>query len=186
MIDLSTNEQKWPVRVLVLRAAWQFIIQPLVMHLPRSLGWARIVALRLFGARIGSRCLIMPGVRVLMPWNLSLDNFVAIGAGVDIYNFAMVSIGSHTVVSQHVYLCTGTHDYTRASMPLTYRPISVGKYAWLCARAYIGPGVSIDEGVVVGACAVLSKSTTTPWSVWAGNPAVLLKKRRMAPEGERV
>jgi putative colanic acid biosynthesis acetyltransferase WcaF len=61
-------------------------------------------------------------------------------------------------------------------MPLVTAPITVGADAWICARAFIGPGVAVGEGAVVGACAVVMKDVP-PWTVVAGNPARLIKER---------
>ena len=75
-------------------------------------------------------------------------------------------------------------------MPLIGGPISIGEDAWVCARAFIGPGVKVGPGAVVGACAVVSK-TVPDWTVVAGNPAREVKKRRIptaptiATEGRR-
>ncbi len=75
-----------------------------------------------------------------------------------------------------MHLCAGTHDYADPSMPLLKPPITVGDQAWVCADAYIGPGVTIGEGAVVGARAVIVKDVP-PWTIVAGNPARPIKKR---------
>ena len=63
-------------------------------------------------------------------------------------------------------------------MPLVIRPITIGKSAWVCAEAFIGPGVTVGEGAVVGArsCVV---SDVAPWNVVGGNPAKFLKVRTL-------
>ncbi len=61
-------------------------------------------------------------------------------------------------------------------MKLLKPPITVGDQAWVCTDAYIGPGVTIGEGAVVGARAVVVKDVP-PWTIVAGNPAKTLKKR---------
>jgi len=54
----------------------------------------------------------------------------------------------------------------------------LGKNVWVCAEAFIGPGVRVPEGCVLGARAVVVKSIIEPWTVWAGNPAEMKKKRK--------
>jgi putative colanic acid biosynthesis acetyltransferase WcaF len=63
-------------------------------------------------------------------------------------------------------------------MPLVRREIVIKDKAWICAGAFIGPGVTIGEGAVVGARACVMKEVP-PWTVVAGNPARVVKKRRM-------
>jgi putative colanic acid biosynthesis acetyltransferase WcaF len=112
-----------------------------------------------------------------MPWNLKLADHVAIGEGVNVYNFATVSIGRMTVVSQFTHLCTGSHDHERADMPLTYAPITIGEQAWVATDVYVSPGVTIADGAVVGARSVVIKSLLEPWTVYAGHPCRKIKPR---------
>jgi putative colanic acid biosynthesis acetyltransferase WcaF len=177
MIDLSQSRTAWPLSMLARRALWQYGLQPLVRWLPKSLSPLRVVALRIMGARIGPACLILPGVRVLMPWNLELADHVAIGEGVNIYNFAKITIGRMTVVSQFTYLCTGSHDHERIDMPLTFAPISIGEQSWLAADVFVAPGVTIADGAVVGARSVVTRSLPDSWTVYAGHPCRRIKAR---------
>ena len=183
VIDLKKSRQRWPVNIILRRIAW-LIAQPLMLLPTRQMSFLRIGILRLFGATIGANCLIMSKVRVLMPWNLVLDDFVAIGNSVEIYNFAQVRIRRMTVISQRCYICTGSHDYTNPTMPLIWKPIGIGEECWVAAEAFIAPGVTVANGVVVGARSVVTKSIESPWSVWAGNPAKHVKNRAMKDSSE--
>jgi putative colanic acid biosynthesis acetyltransferase WcaF len=73
----------------------------------------------------------------------------------------------------------GSHDIDSENFQLIAKPIVLEKHVWVCAEAFIGPGVSVTEGCVLGARAVVVKSITEPWTVWAGNPAVLKKQRKI-------
>lgn len=178
-IDLTLSVTQWGWRVKLARGLWTYTAEPLVRWLPKAFSPVRIACLRLFGARIGRRCLILPGVKILMPWNLVLEEFVAIGRSVDIYNFAPVTIHRMSVVSQRCYLCTGSHDYSDPAMPLVYKPIDIGSECWIAAEAFIAPGISVADGVVIGARSVVTRSIETPWTVWAGHPAKPVKARKM-------
>jgi putative colanic acid biosynthesis acetyltransferase WcaF len=61
-------------------------------------------------------------------------------------------------------------------MPLLKPPIEIGDNAWICADAFLGPGVTIGEGAIVGARAVVTKNVP-PWTIVAGNPAKFVKNR---------
>ncbi len=113
---------------------------------------------------------------VYFPWNLTVGEWSALGEDVLIYNLGPITIGEKVTISHRAHLCAGTHDYTRPDMPLLKPPIVVGDQAWVCAEAFVGPGVSIGEGAVIGARAVVVKDVA-PWTVVAGNPAREIKKR---------
>lgn len=138
-------------------------------------GW-RATLLRAFGARVGRQCTIRRTSRVYYPWKLVLGDFSSLGDAAEVYNLGPVTIGQRVTVSQEAYLCAGTHDYTRITMPLVTMPITIGDDAWICARAFVGPGISIGEGAIVAACAVAVKDVP-PWTIVGGNPAKAVKTR---------
>jgi putative colanic acid biosynthesis acetyltransferase WcaF len=177
-IDLSRSNTNWPLRLKLRRGLWTYVLEPLVRWLPKAFSPLRVAALRSMGAHIGPNCLILAGVRVLMPWNLHMEDHVALGECVNIYNFAPVKIKRMTVVSQFTYLCTGSHDYKLANMPLIYEPITIGEQVWVAAGVFVAPGIAIADGVVVGAMSVVSRSPDQAWAVYAGNPCKYLKSRR--------
>jgi len=144
---------------------------------PKRLGNRfRIFLLRSFGAKIHGTPLIHQTCRILLPWELEVGEFSAIGNDVEIYNYARVSIGTMTVISQYSYLCTGTHDYQHPHMPLIWAPISIGSECWIAAGVFLGPGVDIGSGVVVGARSVVTKAMPA-WTVCVGNPCKPIKTR---------
>jgi putative colanic acid biosynthesis acetyltransferase WcaF len=174
--DLTAGVYKWSMLVKLKRLLWNFVWYALAYWGPRKLSWLRVILLRLFGASIGQRVLICSRVKVLMPWNLVIGNATAIAERVDIYNFDLVEIGSHVVVSQDTLLCTGTHDYRDPVFPLIWKPIKICDKSWVAARSIILPGVTLGEGTVIGAGSVVSKNIPD-WSVGAGNPCVVVKQR---------
>jgi putative colanic acid biosynthesis acetyltransferase WcaF len=88
-------------------------------------------------------------------------------------------------VSQYAFLCTATHDYEDPDFSLIMKPIDVGDYAWIGARAFVGPGVSIGEGAVVGATASVYRDVPE-WTVVGGNPAKVIKQRIMKGTRQRA
>ncbi|MBL4902025.1 MAG: hypothetical protein JKY62_05185 [Desulfocapsa sp.] len=77
--------------------------------------------------------------------------------------------------------CHLIHDYSSSSLPLTKPPITIGDQCWICADSFIGPGVVINEGAVVGARSVVIKDVKV-WSIVAGNPAKHIKDRHVKYE----
>lgn len=151
------------------RLAWM-LAQPLFRWSPRPFfGWRRFL-LRAFGARLGQHVHVYPSTVVTMPWNLDVGEWASLGEHVLIYNLGPVAIGARATISLRAFLCAGTHDARRADMPLIKPPIVVGAQAWICADAFIGPGVSIGEGAIVAARTVAVRDIPA-WTIVAGNPA---------------
>ena len=170
-VDLLQYQEAHPHRLK--RIVWWWLNTTIYSLLWNS---ARIALLRMFGARIGRRCLFCRRVTVFAPWNLAVEDAVCIGPGAELYNKAPLSIGTQTVISQDAYLCTAGHDVTSPRMAPISKPIVIGSQCWVGAKAAILPGVELGEGAVIGACAVVAKSVP-PWSIAVGNPARVVKKR---------
>ena len=176
-LDRTAN-YPYPRRSYLGRIAWGIVRNTVFRwSLPRAFAWRRFL-LRLFGAQIGPNNYIRPNVRIFHPWKLRTGEWCSMADGVVIYNLGPVTVGSHTVISQDAYLCAGTHDYTRADLPLLLSPIMVGSGVWICAGAFIGPSVTIGDNVVVAARAVVVKDVP-PGMVVGGNPARVIKPRPM-------
>ncbi len=159
-------------RILWSVGVWFFRLSP-----RPCFGWRRFV-LRCFGAKIGVHVNTYSSTKVYFPWNLMVGNWSAIGEDALIYNLGPVTIGAKVTISHRAHLCAGTHDYTRADLLLLKPPIVIKDQAWVCADAFVGPGVVVGEGAVVGARAVVMKDVA-PWTVVAGNPARAIKTREL-------
>lgn len=160
------------------RFLWEWTQRTLIRYSPRRAhGWRRFW-LRAFGARMTPTSCTKASTRVFHPWLFTMGEYSAIAEDVTIYNLGPVSIGSHTVISQDAYVCAGSHDYTKAHLPLTRPSITIGSGVWVCAGAFVGPGVNIGDNAVVGARAVVT-GDVPPGMVVAGNPARVIKERRM-------
>lgn len=160
------------------RGLWGVVWLTLFRPSPRPLHAWRVALLKLFGARIGTHFHIHASARVWAPWQFEAGNHVGVGEGVNFYNMARLTIGHNAVISQGAHLCGGTHDYNAANFQLRAAPIHIGERAWVCTEAFIGPGVTVPPGCVVGARAVMMRTPVDgAWGVYAGNPAVRVKSR---------
>jgi putative colanic acid biosynthesis acetyltransferase WcaF len=102
----------------------------------------------------------------------------ALSDDVDCYCVDKVTLGDHVTVSQYAFLCTASHDICSPDMRLVSAPISVGSSAWICAGVFVAPGVTVAEGAVCAARAVVVKDVP-PWTVVGGNPAHFIKSRQL-------
>lgn len=160
------------------RLVWNFVYMLLFKYSPRPLHSWRSFLLRAFGGKIGRGVHIYPKVKIWAPWNLIIHDEVGVADGVDLYSQGIITLGYRAIISQRAYLCTGTHDYTLKGHPLYTRPINIGPMVWVAAESFIGPGVTIGEGAIVGARAVVFKDVA-PWEVVGGNPAKFIKNREL-------
>lgn len=116
----------------------------------------RCSILRWFGARIGEGVLIKHRVTVQWPWKLTIGDNSWIGTGAELYNIDDIVIGNDVSVSQHTYLCTGSHDRDSPTFEFDNGPITIDDGAWLCARSTVLRGVTVGANAVVGATALVS------------------------------
>ena len=136
----------------------------------------RTSILRLFGARIGKGVIIKPHVQIKFPWRLSIGEHSWIGENVWIDNLADVFISDHVCISQGVYICTGSHDWSTTGFDLVVKSVSIGKKAWIGAKSLVAPGCAIGEGTVL-TLGTVAIGRLEPWVVYSGSPAVPKKRR---------
>jgi len=140
-------------------------------------GW-RCFVLRRFGARIGTGVRIYGSARIWYPRHLVMADFSCLGPEVECYSQGTITIGRYAIVSQRAHLCAGTHDISDPQFQITPRPIVLGERCWIAAEAFVGPGVHIGNGTVLGARGVAMKDLAE-WTVYSGNPAAAVKQRRL-------
>ena len=163
----------WYVQLWWLAQATLFAWSPQFMY-----GWRRWL-LRRFGARVGRGVIVRPTARVQFPWKLSLGDYCWIGDDVGLYSLGPIDVGAHAVVSQRSYLCTGSHDPADVAFPIFARPIVVEPEAWIATDVYVGPGVTIGHGTVVGARSSVYRDLPGG-KIALGNPARVVRDRPRA------
>lgn len=176
-MDMKNYKNRHSLKSKLARVVWEIVWLTLFRPTPRYClhAWRRFL-LRLFGAKLAQGVRVLPSCKVWQPWNLEMEEYSCMAEDVECYSVDKITIGANAVVSQGAFLCGASHDISSPTMELTYAPISIGRGAWVASRAFVGMGVTIGEGAVVGACAVVTKDVE-PWSVVAGNPAKFIKKR---------
>jgi putative colanic acid biosynthesis acetyltransferase WcaF len=138
--------------------------------------------LRAFGAKMAPGSNAYASARIWAPWNLTMAADSCLADRVDCYCVAPVTIGPHATISQYSYLCSASHDYRDPTMPLVIAPIVIGAEAWVAADVFIGPGVQIGEGAVVGARSTVTQDVQ-PWVVVAGSPPIIRRQRTKFARG---
>ena len=136
----------------------------------------RLMILRLFGANVHSSCRFRRLTRFECPWNLTAGKNCSAGDRAMLYCLGPVTLGDRVSISQNAHICAGTHDITRSDLPLVRPPITIGDDTWIAADAFVGPGITIGERVILGARGCAFTNLESDW-IYGGNPAKKLRPR---------
>lgn len=136
----------------------------------------RVFLLRLFKAKIDWTCRIKRTVRFDCPWNFTAGRNCALGDYVIVYALGPITLGRRVTVSQYSHLCAGSHDFTHRYLPLIKPPITLENDVWLGADAFVGPGVTVREGALLGARGSAFKDLDA-WTIYGGSPAYRMRER---------
>ena len=175
--DQYKYRSKTSPREKLKRVIWNFVWLLAFRPTPRwALSKWRVGLLKLFGAKIGAGCLVSPKCKIWAPWNLEMGELVCLADDVDCYCVDKIIIGSKVAVSQRAFLCTASHEIETYHRELIHAPISIEDHVWVCAEAFVGPGITIEHSAVIAARAVVTRNVEA-YAVVGGNPARLLKQR---------
>jgi putative colanic acid biosynthesis acetyltransferase WcaF len=165
----------------VIRALWNVVWLALASWTPSFMAPWRRLLLRLFGARMGPRAKVYGSTRVWYPPLLDMRAGAVMAQKVNCYNQDWIVLDEGALVSQGAHLCAGSHNIDDDSFQLITKPIVIGKNAWIAAEAFVGPGVTVQDGAVLGARAV-AFSDIGPGMIFIGNPAKFHRYRKNAGE----
>ena len=166
----SPYESPWSYREKMGMALWQLSWTLFCVWTPKPLNPWRLLWLRLFGATIHGKPFVHQRARIAIPWNLTMHDLACLGDRANAYSLGQIEIHRDATVAQEAYLCTGTHQFDSPTRALQTAKITIGEGAFICARAFILPGMNIGSKAIVGACAVVTRDVPAGIRV-AGNPA---------------
>lgn len=105
------------------------------------------------------------------------------GIGIDCELYGPISLGSDVMMGPEVVIYTSGHAHDRIDIPMRLqgaseiKPVSIGNDVWIGRRVMIMPGVTIGNGVIIGAGAVVTKDVPD-YAVVGGVPARILRYRK--------
>jgi acetyltransferase-like isoleucine patch superfamily enzyme len=116
--------------------------------------------------------------------NVSIGRFCSVNPFCVLYGQGGLTIGDYVRIATHTVIVPGNHNYDRCDIPIaqqgnTMLGVTIRNDVWIGAGVYILDGVNIEEGCVIGAGSVVTK-TTDPYGVYVGMPAKKIKDRRQA------
>ena len=170
------EESPWSLTNRMLRLLWEFCWAVFCVWTPKPLNGWRLLWLKLFGAKIHGKPFVHQRARISIPWNLTMHDGALLGDRANANTLGEIEIGARATVAQETYLSAGTHDFTRRAQPLTVAKITIGEDAFLGARTFVMPGVSIGDRALIGACSVVTHDIESN-VIAAGNPCRVLKAR---------
>jgi acetyltransferase-like isoleucine patch superfamily enzyme len=132
---------------------------------------------------LGEMNTIYPGatIRIDQGW-MKTGKDVSFGNGCHIYEpRAGLTIGDNSMIAGGVLICGVNHGYAERGVPMRKQPanaapIVIGQDVWVGMGAIILPGVTLGDGSIIGAGAVVT-SDVPPGAVVSGVPARLVKHR---------
>lgn len=157
------------------------LLKPLPPAQPvnRFRGWVA----GLFMKKAGKNLRIYNNVSLSNPRNISIGDNVVINPGCFLVaSEAELVIGDDTLLAPRCFLETMNHRFDALDVPIrlqghTASPIYIGKDCWLAYGVVVLPGITIGEGVVVGAYGMVNKNLD-PFTINVGNPIRCVGERK--------
>jgi len=172
----SAYASPWSLKVKLRMLLWDMCWSLLCRWTPKPMNGWRLIWLKIFGAKIEGRPFVHQRARIAIPWNMTMHDHSCLGDGAVAYSLGQIELMKDSTVAQEAYLCAGTHDFSHKARPLQTGKIVVGQSAFVGARAFVMPGITIGEGSIIGACSVVTKDVQVNKCV-AGNPASIVRPR---------
>jgi acetyltransferase-like isoleucine patch superfamily enzyme len=115
------------------------------------------------------------------PENIEIGDNNFIGNNVILSAYSKIIIGNNCAIAAHCKIISGNHGYDDPvslinDQPIVSKPIIIGSNVWMGYDVIILAGVSIGNGVVIGAGSVVTKSIPD-YAVAVGNPAKIISYR---------
>lgn len=131
---------------------------------------------RAFGMQIGDRVSIYGGAEIRRPAWIRIGSGSVIGNGAILDGRLGIEIGENVNFSTGVWIWTVQHDHMDPNFRDCGGPVKIGDRAWISCRVVVLPGVTIGEGAVVAAGAVVTKDVE-PFAIVGGIPAKRIGER---------
>lgn len=130
-----------------------------------------------YGMKIGVDTVICNSCEIRSPEKISIGDNCAIGDQCVLDGRAGLAIGNNVNLSTAAWLWTNQHNPQDPDWGVKSAPIIIKDYAWVSSRASVLPGITIGEGAVVAAHAVVTKDVE-PYTIVGGVPARKIGERR--------
>ena len=120
----------------------------------------------------------------ILTWggNIKIGNNCGVNTYTIIYGQGGVHIGNNVMIAGNSTIIPANHTFSDLTVPMNIQPqimkgITIEDDVWIGTGVRILDGVTIKKGCVIGAGAVLTKSTD-PYGVYVGVPAYKIRDRK--------
>lgn len=159
-----------------------YVITSWLPHYQLHYSWPITTAIRrLAGRLMFDYC----GKQVDLGRKISFSSHFSIGdrssVGDNAYILGKVTIGKDVMMAANCAFIASNHNTKRLDIPMnqqggTNAPIVIGDDVWICYGSIVCAGVTIGNGAIVAAGAVVTKDVP-PYAVVGGVPARVLRYR---------
>lgn len=157
-----------------MKAGLLFLFLRYLMRIPSQS--IRHSFLRVMGMRLQQGAVVYMGTEIRHPRGIVIGCYTTIGHNCILDGRGGLHIGDRANLSSEVMIWTVQHDPQSPTFEVVSGPVVIEDYVWISSRAIILPGVTIGNGAVVAAGAVVTKSVE-PFTIVGGVPAKIIGKR---------
>ena len=151
------------------------VIRPWILAFPSRRFRMRYLKRTL--GKIGDGVSVLRHVRLLEPKGIFLGDRVVINQNVLLDGRGTLEIENDTDIATNVSIWTMDHDPNSESHESRSRKVHIGHHVWIASGATILPGVTIGNGAVIAANAVVTKDVPSK-AIVAGCPARIIGERK--------
>ncbi len=151
-------------------------------YLPGFEGFtARYLFYKLLCKKMSSFPFIFPGAHLQHCYGIEAGKNLNLNRGVHIYGRGGVKFGDYVLIGPNVVITSSQHKYDIKGVPILFQghelqPVVIGNDVWIGANVVILPGVTVGDGTIIGAGAIVTDDTD-PYSIVGGVPAQKIGER---------
>lgn len=175
--DLKSYKYNLPrEKSVLLIFIYQQFYQLFIRYSPKPCHQWRSNVYRLFGAKIGKNVKISNSALLYYPWNVTIGDYCWIGDHCNLYSIDKIVLGNNVALGHNIFVSTAAHDIANPTFETIRKPVRICDEVWIASNAFINMGVTLNKGVVIGACAVVTKDMPEGY-ICFGFPAKPVKLR---------
>ena len=136
----------------------------------------KLILIYLFNMNLSTKAVLYSGFKIGKASKIEVGTHSVIGHNATLDGRNGIYIGKNVNISSEVMIWTKQHDFNDPHFKIVGDKVLIEDFVWISARVIILPGVTIGEGAIISAGAVITKNVE-PFSIMAGVPAKKIGER---------